>query len=202
MIYEQPATLNRYVAERLPVNWSSRWQRIRLSLPILMFITVCMVERLGLIMWQANRFAPAMLLLSLVPSGVLLLIILILTEINLRSRGGERVFSKRPVLGMSLMLAGYLFLIHGFSLLVISLAPHGKSHHSDPDHQWVPRSHDIVVEFLQAHFSTRQELKHFFLVIGTTLTLIGIGLMLAARKVLQQKVEEKSFTKSSAEKIS
>ena len=283
MTLEQPATLNRFVAERLPVNWSSRWKRIRISLPFLVFVTVCVVEQVAFAMWIHDRFEPAMFLIAFVPSIVLLVILLILTEINLRSQGVERVLSileegvsfsnaaravlswpkvvafwledvpdapelrkvtieylggryggsprryalvltrrdqcpallaelnllqqqynfkfrvepdrsppailplRSPVFGMSLMLAGFLVLMHGFPLLLMPLIHHDGPHPSDPNDQWSPKSQETMVKFIEAHFSTREELNHFFYVTGAVLTATGIGLMLAGRKVLQNR---------------
>lgn len=93
MTLEQPATLNKFVAEPIPINWASRWKRIQVFLPLLVFITICMAERLGLLMWAHYRLVPWMFSAALLPAAALLTVALASNEIALRSQGRNRLLN-------------------------------------------------------------------------------------------------------------
>jgi hypothetical protein len=93
MTFEQPATLNKFVAEPVPVNWGSRWKHIRLYLPLFAFMTICMAEQAAFAMWTHDNFKPLMLLLAFLPAAFLLTVALTLNEIRLRSQGGNRLLN-------------------------------------------------------------------------------------------------------------
>jgi fatty acid desaturase len=85
MTFEQPASLNRFVAEPIPLTWASRWKFIRIFLPLLIFFSIVMLERLAFEMWKLDKFQLALLWLALMPSGFLLIVFFILGEIRMRS---------------------------------------------------------------------------------------------------------------------
>jgi hypothetical protein len=89
MTFEQPASLNRFVADPVPLTWASRWKFIRIFLPLLAFITICFAERVGFILWTQDAWKLSFLWLALLPSGLLLVVFLILGEIRLRSSQGN-----------------------------------------------------------------------------------------------------------------
>lgn len=90
MTFEQPAGLNRSVTEPMPLTWSSRWKFIRIFLPLLVFITICSLEILIVKMWMMGEVKFSFLWLALLPSGFLLIVLLILGEIRLRDSQGNR----------------------------------------------------------------------------------------------------------------
>lgn len=289
MTFEQPATLNRFVAEPLPVNWASRLKHIRLYLPLLAFMTICMAEQAAYAMWIHDNFKPLLFLVAFAPAAFLLTVVLILNEIRLRSQDGNRLLNvlekgisfstvarpairwpkvvafwfedisdapelrkitveyfgdrktryprrfslaltrrdqcselhselnllqqqhnlkfrieqdhslpsipvpRNPVLSMSLSVAGLLFLLHGVPLLLAPFA-HDKDalRHSDPNHEWSPKTQEIFARFVKAHFSSAKEFHHFLIATGAVLTLIGAGLMVAGYFVGRQKSDEAS----------
>jgi len=290
MTFEQPASLNRFVAKPVPpLTWSSRWKSIRIFLPLLVFITICMLERIGFESWKRDRFEFSLLWLAFLPSGFLLVVVLVSTEIRLRGAqkiadrflnvledgisfdangrplirwqkviafwfetiSAEPQFSKvtleyfgdrktkfprrasfafdnqrqcpallselkllqqqhrlnfrveqtlplplRPqprntVLGMSLFLAGFFFLMHGAPLVLASLShPDGKTHQSDSADEWSPNQQKNVAKFLHSHFPTRAEFNHFMLEVGSILSAVGVGLMVFGNVVQKQKKDK------------
>jgi len=47
MTFEQPASLDRFVADPVPLTWASRWKYIRIYLPLLAFSAICLTETVG-----------------------------------------------------------------------------------------------------------------------------------------------------------
>jgi len=287
MTFEQPGTLNRFVAEPLPVNWTSRWKSVRISLPLLAFITICLAEVPASIMLTHGRFVPMMFLPALAPAAFLLALHLVLNELKLRGQNGKRLLSvldkginfstiprptvrwpkvvafwfedvpgaqelkkltveyfgdrtkkfprlysmvldkrdqypallselklvqqqfqltfrieldrplparpspRNPVLGLSLFLAGFLFLIHGVPLFLVPLTHHkGEPRNADPSERWTPQQQEKFDSFIKAHFSSVSEFRHFFIGTGFVLTTIGIGLMICGNWVQRRIAEE------------
>lgn len=288
MTFEQPASLNRFVAEPLPLNWSSRWKSTRIYLPLIAFSAICLVETVSFKLWIRDELELSRLWPVLSVPVFLLALILILNEIRLRRsisasrflnvldkgisvyasglpvirwskvvafwfedipdetqfskvtleyfgdkktkvpRRSALVLDKRIqcpallaelkllqqqhnlnfrtelhqslaprreprnlVLGMSLYLAGMLFLMPGMPLLLVPLmhGP-GKSRHSESTDEWSPKQAKKLEQFLIAHFSSMTELKHFMLESGGVLTTIGIALMVSGTVVQRPKPEE------------
>jgi hypothetical protein len=100
---------------------------------------------------------------------------------------------RNPVWGMSLGLAGILFLLNGVPLILVPLA-HEKNalHHSESDKNWSPKQKEKFTRFLNVHFSSKAELNRFMIEAGSTLSIIGIGLLIWGTVVQRQKTEEKS----------
>lgn len=106
MTFEQPASLDRFVAEPLPVNWSSRWKFIRIFIPILVFITICMAERIGVMMWELDKFDPTKLGLALLMPLFILTSLLVTNEIKLRWAQGAGRFLNLMDKGISFQSGG------------------------------------------------------------------------------------------------
>jgi hypothetical protein len=289
MTFEQPTSLNRFVADPVPLTWASRWKYIRIFLPLLVFMTICFAERIGFLLWKHDKLKLSFLLLAFLPSGFLLVILLILGEIRLRGASGNaarmlnvldngisfravgrplirwpkvvafwfedipgepqlskvtmeyfgdrkttfprreslvlekrnqypallselkllqqqhnlnfRIELNQPLpprkpprnlmLGMSLYLAGVLFLMPGMPLLLVPLMHRpGESQHSESTDDWSPKQKEKLDRFLIAHFSSKTELKHFMLELGGVLTTISIALMIWGTVVQRPKPEE------------
>ena len=287
MTYEQPASLNRFVAEPMPLNWVSRWKLIRFYLPLLAFTGICLVETVGFKLWKRDELELSRLWPAFLLPFCLLAVIFITNEIRLRTAPGTRRFlnvlekgtsvyeSGRPlirwskvvafwfedipdepqfskvtmeyfgdrktklprhnalaldkriqcpallselkllqqqhnlnfrielnqplpprreprnlVLGMSLYLAGMLFLMPGIPVLLVPLLhrPDG-SHHSESTDEGSPQQKAKFYEFLGTHFSSKTQLKNFMLVSGGVLTTIGIALMVWSIVVQRPKPE-------------
>ena len=89
MTFEQPASLNWFVAEPLPLTWASRWKFIRIFLPLIVFFTICLLETVSFKMWMMGGLKFSLLWLVLLPAGFLLVIFSILGEIRLRGSQGN-----------------------------------------------------------------------------------------------------------------
>ena len=95
------------------------------------------------------------------------------------------------MLGMSLYLAGMLFLLHGMPMLLVPLTHHtGESNHSDSSDRWSPKQQEKFDRFLAAHFSTKAELKKIMIESGGILSTIGIALMVCGTVIQRQKSSE------------
>lgn len=87
---------------------------------------------------------------------------------------------QHPVLGLSLGLAGLMFLLHGVPLLLVPLQPHqNEPHHSD--------SISRCAKFIMEHFSSAADFRRFMMETGAVLTSLGIGLLLWSALVQRQK---------------
>jgi hypothetical protein len=84
MAFEQPAAFNRYLAAPMPLTWASRWKYIQFALPLVFFCAMCLLERVGIMMWMMGKFKSSILLLVLLFPGFLLAVLSILGEIKLR----------------------------------------------------------------------------------------------------------------------
>jgi hypothetical protein len=95
---------------------------------------------------------------------------------------------RHPVLGLSLSLAGMLFLLAGVPLLLVSLGHHkGEPHHSDASEDWSPEQREKLGQFVKAHFSTAAEFHRFTTETGAALTAIGVGLVASGILVQRQR---------------
>jgi hypothetical protein len=290
MTFEQPASLNRFVAEPLPLTWGSRWKFIQVFLPVVAFSTIFLLETVSLKLWMMDELELSRLWPVLLVPGFLLVTYFTLGEIRLRASQGSAdrllnvldkgisfradarplirwpkvvafwfedipgepqlskvtleyfgprrtkfprrdslVLEKRNqcsallselkllqqqynlnfrielehslpprqpprnlILGMSLFLAGMLFLLHGVPLLLVPFTHRdGKTHHSESNDDWSPKQKEKVAKFLNAHFSSMAELNRFMIETGGVLTAIGVGLMVLGKVVQRQKTEEK-----------
>jgi hypothetical protein len=100
MTFEQPTSLNRFVAEPLPLTWANRWKFIRIFLPLLVFFTICLLETVSFKMWMMGGLKFSLLWLVLLPPGFLLVVFFILGEIRLRGSQGntDRLLSPPPLI--------------------------------------------------------------------------------------------------------
>ena len=82
----------------------------------------------------------------------------------------------RPsVFAMSLTMAGAYLLLHGLPLLGIALMPHNPSPNNYADLH--PGIATVLGQFLADHFSNVEQLRHFYLGGGITLTAAGLALI-------------------------
>jgi len=89
-----------------------------------------------------------------------------------------RPVPRNLVLGLSLSLAGFLFVMHGVPLLMLALSGDSKaSHPPDSNDRWSPKQQQMVHDFIHGHFSSKAEFKKFLLVTGGGLTAVGVALM-------------------------
>jgi hypothetical protein len=76
MIFEQPANLNRFVAEPVSSFWAKRWESLRIFVPLLAFIAFCSVELLAWQLWVRDQLNLKGLAPGLVPAAILLVLVL------------------------------------------------------------------------------------------------------------------------------
>ncbi len=77
----QPATLNHFVDEDIPLTWQRRWARLRGLLPLLCF-SACMMTEMGLFhAWLAGRPVQAWIAIILMPMSVMILLFLAIIEV-------------------------------------------------------------------------------------------------------------------------
>jgi hypothetical protein len=106
MTFEQPASLNRFVAEPMPLNWISRWKLIRFHLPLLAFTGICLAETIGFNLWKRDELEPSRLWPAFLLPFCLLAVIFITNEIRLRTAPGTRRFLNVLEKGASLYESG------------------------------------------------------------------------------------------------
>jgi len=116
-------------------------------------------------------------------------------NLNFRIELNQPLPPRKPprnlVLGLSLYLAGMLFLMPGIPLILVPLMNRpGESQHSESTDDWSPKQKEKLDHFLIAHFSSKTELKHFMLELGGALTTVGIALMMWGIVVQKPKPEE------------
>jgi hypothetical protein len=290
MTFEQPANLNRFLTEPVPLTWGTRWKSIRIFLPLIIFSTICFGENICLNLWTRGKLDITAFGLVLLLPVFLLTLILISNEFKMRcskpssrllnvlEKGigfqttgraailwrrvvafwfenipGEIQFSKVTIeyfgnrntklprrismvldkrtqcpqliselqllkqkfdlkcrieqnqplppripprhlmLGMSLYLAGMLFLLHGMPMLLAPLTHgSGETSLSDTSDRWSPAQREQFQKFLHAHFSSKAEFNKFMLVSGGTLTTIGVVLLILGKVVQRQKADTTS----------
>jgi hypothetical protein len=106
MTFEQPTSLNRFVAEPLPLAWISRWKLIRIYLPLLAFSAICLTETVNFTLWTRGELELSRLWPVLLVPACLLAVIFILNEIRLRSSKGANRFLKVIENGISVYASG------------------------------------------------------------------------------------------------
>jgi hypothetical protein len=116
-------------------------------------------------------------------------------NLNFRIELDQPLSPRKPprnlVLGLSLSLAGVLFLMPGMPLLLVPLMHRsGESQHSESTDDWSPKQKEKLNRFLITHFSSKTELEHFMLELGGILTTIGVVLMIWGTVVQRPKPEE------------
>ena len=117
MTFEQPVGLNRFVAEPLPLNWSSRWKLIRIYLPLIVFMAICLTETVSFKLWVRGEFEFSRLWSVLLAPMFPLALFFILNEIRLRGsqntgrslnileKGASFYTSDRPLIRWSKVVA-------------------------------------------------------------------------------------------------
>ena len=92
-----------------------------------------------------------------------------------------------PFLGMSLIMAGLYFLLHGIPLLGVALE---KSHHSDGNRKMGVQAAAMVKNFVRQHFSNFQELHSFTLHLSISLIVVGLALYFLGLKLSSRKPDK------------
>lgn len=72
MIFEQPAKLNRFMAESAAVSWASRRKLALIFFPLLAFIALCFVELVAWQLWNRDQLTMEGAARGLLPAGLLL----------------------------------------------------------------------------------------------------------------------------------
>jgi hypothetical protein len=78
--------------------------------------------------------------------------------------------------GLCLYLFGFYLLLHGGPLLLSGLT-HGHSHGDSGGSKFTSAEIEKLARFFQAHFSSKAEVRHFFIVAGSVLTGLGLVFM-------------------------
>ncbi|HTY88490.1 MAG TPA: hypothetical protein VMB80_13565 [Candidatus Acidoferrum sp.] len=91
-----------------------------------------------------------------------------------------------PFLGMSLYWGGVLLLLHGVPLLFIGLTD-GGHHDSENDSDLAPNEKAKLGRLILKYFHTIEELRHFYIVAGGVLTVLGLLLLIWGWLLMNRK---------------
>jgi hypothetical protein len=78
-------------------------------------------------------------------------------------------------LGSSIYLSGMFLLLHGVPMLFATMgrSPHDSDRNSKPSPEQIAKLHQFILN----HFSSKEEFRHFFLTLGSGLTMAGCILL-------------------------
>jgi len=90
-----------------------------------------------------------------------------------------------PFLGMSLYFAGVFLLLHGMPMLLAML--NHDHHDSGGNSNLTPVESANLARFISRHFSSREEFRHFYLILSICLTIAGVTLLALGWWLLNRK---------------